>query len=89
MNKPSNFFDAADKVFEFQNHCIDSRKQQLINEINWLGYNYNNREILCYYFTNNANFGSQYAMLSYIMQFLDYSNEKIHYMVDIKANKLY
>lgn len=89
MNKTSDFFDAMDKATDLRNIIVDMQKQKLIDEITWLYQNYDNIDALCAYWLNCANFNNIAANLSYAQQFKSYSVEKIHSLIELRANFLY
>ena len=85
----SNILNNTDKVSDLNNFFIDFQKRKIINEINWLYQNYDDMNAISAYRLNLANFNNTAANLLYRQQFRSYSVEKMHHLVELRANFLY
>lgn len=85
----SNILNNTDKVSDLNNFFIDFQKRKIINEINWLYQNYDDMNAISAYWLNLANFNNTAANLLYRQQFRSYSVEKMHHLVELRANFLY
>ena len=85
----SDIIDAFNKTSDFKNLVIDLQKCKIINEIDWLYRNYDDIDAISAYWLNLADFNNTAANLSYRQQFRTYSVEKIHNLVELRANFLY
>lgn len=89
MNKPSDFLDAFDKSVDIVNLLIDSRRQEIIDEILWLDQNYENIDALRWYILKHVDFKNKIANIDYAQKVLEYSDTKMQRLAELWANSLY
>lgn len=79
MNRLSDRIDFIDKVLDLRNYYIESQKQNIANEIEWLETNIENTANLRSYFINTLHMG----------QAIHFSDEDIKQLAEIRGNNLY
>lgn len=89
MIRPSEFLDKFDKAFDLVNLWVDTRKQNIIDEIFWIEQNYENINSLRRYILKCAGFKDEKMNELYSRQLLAYPDAKVQSLAEVRANFLY
>ena len=89
MVRPSDILGKIDKACDITNFWNDIRKRNIKDEIFWIGQNYENPNILRCYILKCADFKNDKANELYARQLLEYPDEKVQRVADLRANYLY
>ena len=79
MDRLSDRLDFLDKILDLRNYYIESQKQNIMNEIEWLETNIENIAILRSYFINTLHMG----------QAMQLNDNAIQQLAEIRGNNLY